>query len=952
MNGKITFLRMVLTGMFLTCSAYVMSFPVAKPIFDSVYYYLKVDTSGVDLGYLGIRSTDATVSVDPVNSSDSAMWRIIAANEIPGYIATGNEYRFVNVATADTLRFMPVTTEFPDTVAVINETGVLSCWFDLLFNEGEGNKFKTKYKGAGSAEYTYHLTMSVDGTVMLSLTDTLSLPPPALRLSVQTQLNFTVERVKRLPDPNKYYRLKVDTAGMPDVAPLGYLSADTVIRRDSLAVYKAWKGDLSLWKPVVDTIVFDTTYYRISNKATDSILAFDIKSPFGGDTVAYMKQSGELNRWMLPFFVEDNGRGKFLVRDTLNEIDYYLALKDTIVMLVSDTIAYKLMKFALEEDFLMDTALVYKVKNLNSGADSGRYLGADIHGDKIYLDTVYAHLPDGQFVVYRENRYTLRSRAGHVTTGHSNSIGDSLSVVSDTLPFLFTNRIDTFEIVPIDYGDMATRKSDPYLGYRYILPEMLDTSAYIFSYSSNDALDRRVMGYEQSDSTMMLLAVDTAQFVLNVCRTFMDGAPAIAEIPQLERFSYYLRAYDDTTLYASVRSDDSLRLDTIPYRASFFLKEDTIPVTPGVWKYYFVEDKEGTAKKLLVDPTSRFSMATMDIVPVHLFEMTHQSRYPAEEDPYAYLTYDSLIKYYSGIGLYEIITDINPPDDNRYLTKNYYDYAAFAKEGESSMLRSGSYEPSDFHLWIDTARGPGFNPDKPSFYIVKSVDTTMRDDDPCKISGYFLHVMDSTSLLSYGEYVVGPTEGGIEYNRVNFVKATRHSADELLLESPVMRARDSVGFAGKNEDAINEYRFYLQLIDPDVSGEYYIVTEQGYGEGKGGVRGSRGYLSLSQGNGRLFVGPRNNDARGVRISLASRVSNEVVRPVPPPEEIRKNISIIGGDKQVIIQNAMGERVTIFNVVGQSIAVKTLFSDKETIAVPRGILIVKVGNTKTHKVVVK
>ncbi|MDR1116445.1 MAG: T9SS type A sorting domain-containing protein [Tannerella sp.] len=951
MNGKITFLRMVLTGMFLACSAYVMSFPVAKPIFDSVYYYLKIDTSGVDLGYLGIRSTDA-VSVNPDDGSDSVMWRIIAANDIPDYIAAGNEYRFVNVATADTLRFMPITTEFPDTVAAINDAGVLSYWFDLIFNEGEGNKFKTKHKGAESAEYTYHLTMSVDGTVMLSLTDTSSLSLPELPLSVQTQLNFTVERVKRLPDPNKYYRLKVDTAGVPDVAPLGYLSADTVIRRDSLAVYRMWKGDLSLWKPVVDTIVFDTTYYRISNKATESILAFDIKSPSGGDTIAYMSQSGELNRWMLPFFVEDNGRGKFLVRDTLNGIDYYLALKDTIVMLVSDTVAYKPMKFALEEDFLMDTTLVYKVKNLNSGADSGRYLGADIHGDKIYLDTVFAHLPDGQFVVYKENRYTLRSRAGHVTTGHNNPMGDSLSIVSDTLPFLFTNRIDTFEIVPIDYGDMETRKTDPYLGYRYILPEMLDTSAYIFSYSSNDALNRRVMGYEQSDSTMILLTADTAQFVLNVCRTFTDGAPAIAEIPKLERFSYYLRAFDDTTLYASVRSDDSLRLDTIPHQASFFLKEDTIPVTPGVWKYYFVGDNAGTARKLLVDSTKRFSMATIDTVPVHLFEMTHQSRYPAEEDSYFYLTYDSLIKHYSGIGLYEITTYINPPDDNRRLTKNYYNYAVFAKEGESSILRAGSYEPSDFHLWIDTARGPGFNPDKPSFYIVKDVDTTMRDNDPCKISGYFLHVMDSTSLLSYDEYVVGPTEGGIEYNRVNFVKATRHSANELLLESPVMRARDSVGFADKNEDAVNEYRFYLQQIESDIFDEYYIVTEQGYGEGKGGVRGSRGYLSLSQDNGRLFVGPRNSDARRVRISLANRVSNEVVRPVPPPEEIRKDIRIIGGDKQVVIQNAMGERVTVFNVVGQLIAAKTLSSDKETIAVPRGILIVKVGNAKTHKVVVK
>jgi hypothetical protein len=435
------------------------------------------------------------------------------------------------------------------------------------------------------------------------------------------------------------------------------------------------------------------------------------------------------------------------------------------------------------------------------------------------------------------------------------------------------------------------------------------------------------------------------QFVLNVSRTYSVGAPTIADIPHLERFSYHLRAFGDTTLYVSVRADDSLRLDTVPHQASFFLKEDTVP-REGDSIYYFVEDNLLTERKLLVDSTKR--LALIDTVSVHLFKMTQQSRYPAEEDPYVYLTYDSLVKRHLGIGLYEIVTEINW-NNKRHLTKNYYDYAAFAKEGESSMLRAGSYEPTDFHLWIDTARGPGFNPEKPSFYIVKDVDTI---SDRYKISGYFLHVMDSTSLPSHDEYMVGPTMGGIEYNRVNFVKATRHSANELLLESPVMQARDSGGFAGKNENAINEYRFYLQLANSDFLDEYYLVTEQGYGEGKGGLSGLRGYLSLHM-DGKVFVGPRNSDACVVRLSLASRVSNEVVRPVPPAaEEVSKDIKVIGGNNQIIINNAMGERVMIFNVVGQPVADKTISSDKETIAAPRGILIVKIGEIKTQKVIVK
>ncbi|MDR1153207.1 MAG: DUF6383 domain-containing protein, partial [Bacteroidales bacterium] len=77
-----------------------------------------------------------------------------------------------------------------------------------------------------------------------------------------------------------------------------------------------------------------------------------------------------------------------------------------------------------------------------------------------------------------------------------------------------------------------------------------------------------------------------------------------------------------------------------------------------------------------------------------------------------------------------------------------------------------------------------------------------------------------------------------------------------------------------------------------------------------------------------------------------------VLPPKPEEEVSKKITIVGGEGQVAILNAMGERVTIFNVLGQRIADRAMSSDKETISVARGILIVKIGESKTQKVVVK
>jgi hypothetical protein len=898
---------------------------------DSVYYYVKIDTSGVDLGYLRVDTLGTTLSVDDVRG-DFAMWKIIW--EIP---EGGNQYTFVN-KNWDTLRFEPVVRPQLDTIAAIRPDGICKIWSDLVFNEDSRNLFKTSYPGALGEDFFY-LTMDREGAVMFSS-----------ETSENTQLYFSVERVQELPDTTKYYRLKVDTAGIPNVLPVGFLSADTLIRTDSLAVSDTLRGDLSLWKFAIDTMVYDTTFFKLINKGTDSILAFDIPER---DTVAYLKKEGVLNQWRIPFFVEENGVGRFMVRDTVAHKDYYLGLQDTIVMLVSDTTEYKCMKFVFEEDgfvpdsSIVDTTKVYKVKYVK-GLYAGKYLGANVLGnDSILLDTVYAHLPDGQFVVDRNNKFTLISRAGNVTTGRGFNRTDSLFVVYDdggvAIPYQYTTqeayddgRRDTFEIVPIDYGHIKTEKYRRDLGYKYLQSGELSSSSYVFSFTSTsaetDSLNGLVIGYDETDSLVILLAADdTIRFVLEeVTGTHFPGAPAIADIPALERIAYRLRSTEDSTLYFSIQAD-SLAMDTISNPSSFFLKEDTMPGRG----YYFIEDNN-PVRKLLADSTKHFNLVKMDSIETHLFVLIPKDRYIAEEDSYDYLT---RLPY--GRGLYELTVD----GESRYLAKNYYHYAVLGKEGES-MLRSGSYAPADFHLWIDTARGPGYNPAKPSFYIVSEVDTaSSRIAQPLDVSGYFLHVMDSMSLPERDDYIVEIE--GRKYSRVNFVKAYRCSADELLLDT-TSRAqfRDSIGFAGKNEHAINEYRFYLQCVDED-EGRYYIVTEQGYG-GKNGIRG---YLSIHPMNRKLYVGPRDGASLiPVTVSKASMVANEVLPPVV--EEVTKKVTVIGGNGRVDIRNATGEHVVIYNVVGQQVVDRVIAADSETIPVSRGVLIVKVGEKMTRKVIVR
>ena len=905
----------------------------------NVFYYLKIDTGDVDLGYLYMEGESLVVRK---TKGDSAMWRLGVREDDREF------YLLVNKVSNDTLRFAPPVIN--DTIATYNREGILEFWGQLTFNVGESNDFKTSWKDEVSLEVFYFcLTMSNDGVVSLSSATS----GGVIYSENYSKLNFVIERPIVLPD-DRFYRIVVDTLGYPDIndykTPWKVLSADTsvVTRRDSLAVTDTvTHEDLSFWKFKVHSVVSDTTFFEIRNKATDSLLIFDVPAN-GIDTVAYIENSGAIKQWKMPFFIEDGGTGNLMVRDTITNKDYYLGYNDTIVMLTTDTFDIKCLKFAIAyENFkpyipdssIVDSTKIYKIKYLN-GTDSGKYLGADVLGARALLDSVYSHIPDGQFVIFQGNKYSFMNRAGNIGT-------DSVFIVRDdlgnTIPNVYTNhRIpkDTFEITPITYGNIDAHKINPGLGYKYATPTELSQSSFAFSYTSVDTLNSFVLGYNPVDSLMILLAQDdTMQFIMESLPIVPAGAPAIAGIPQLQKAAYYLRSLEDEDLYVSIKSD-TLAMDETPNTVAFFLKEDSIG------GYYFVENSTDI-RKVMVDSTRLIYLAPKDTIVTHHFAIIQKDRNtgpPEEPDDFIYLKEFPDNK---GRGYYEFRI-IDPASlDNKWLTKNFSDYAVLGKEGES-ILRAGSYIPSDLHLWVDTARGKGFNPDKASFYIMKDVDTTeLRSSDNYRIAkGYFLHVMDSASL-GVDDYVYDDKAGNI-YNRANFVKAKRDSADVLLLnyEADTRQANDSVGFAGKNEDAINEYRFYLQ--ETGSAGKYYIVTEAGYGDG--GLTNVRGYLSVSATDGRIYFGPRGSNAAMVEFT-GSTVSNEIVRPPAVIEEVNKSVSIIGGSGQVAIHNAMGQDVVVYNVLGQAVVKKVLLSDNESVPASRGIVIVKVG-TKTQKVVVK
>lgn len=913
--------------------------PVVRPI-DTVYYYIKADTASVDIGYLRVDSIETKRVLADHAKGDYALWKF---KQKTNY--TPSDFFIINKVTQDTLKFdVPAA----DAMAAILPGGDLDAWYDLFDERNMPDVFLSYSSG----KERHYLTCHSDGTVRVSKAT-----------SALTRIQFRIERPRLTPDANEYYRIKVDTAGMPDVLSIGYLRADIVkATQDSLAVDTV-TNDLSLWQFAVDTIVSDTAYFRITNKETDKLLAFDIPA---NDTIATVKETGKLNQWRIPFFAEEKGIGALMARDTSAHADYYLGLTtDSVVMLIRDhTVAVKRLSFVLGDryetpplTYRFDSTQVYKVR-YKSGPDAEMYMGVDIRGASVLLDSVYAHVPDGQYVVNRTNTTGLLNRTQtERVTDTLYYLVDSTSVpgVKDTIPDMYIYRGDTVEVKPINYGSFD--KTNPVVGYKYFSPSDLSVFCYYFSYTPADTLNGRLLG---ADATVKLLAEgDTATYLIEEAGV-LSGAPAVGSIVSLKRYGYRMRSMADTTLYLSAGSPSAMTDDASAAGIFSFKEADR---TFG--EYYIVP--EPYDHKFIVDSISKQLIhADVDTSAYSYFRIVQTDRPPTEEpDPYTYLTEFPDSK---GKGFYEFRAVADPPDplQQKWLTKNYSDYAVLGKEGES-MLRAGSYTPYDLQLWLDTARGPAFNPDKPSFYIVKGVDTTVADFDDFKISGYFLHVIDAASLVSddepsttppttYGENPSSPaisndnyvvTVDGEVYNRANFIHAARSSANELRLGS-----EDVIG-----EPSINEYRFYMQ--ETDEAGKYYIVTEAGYGVGRrrpttyagsadvGGRTYARGYLSVNENNVTYF-GPRDG---AFKVSVrSSTVSNEVIPP-PLTEEINREVTIMGGAGQVVILNAAGQSAMVFNILGQQIAKKELTSDHEYIPVSRGILIVKAG-TKIQKVVVK
>ena len=872
---------------------------ISRPVEDDVYYYIKVDTASKDIGYLRVFDTNK-VGVDPVKG-DSSLWKFTTQGTL-----NYHDFYIINKATGDMLAFDMPDTDEPAVIAA-SPIGILNIWYNLVFDSAVPDMLRSD------------LNLGTQKFYLTCQGNEIKISPESSSLA---RISFQIEMQERIyPDPDLFYRIKIDTTRGSKFIPAGYLRPDTLqFNSDSLVVDTVTNG-YSQWKFTIDAYVNDTALFKIENRETGKLLSFNIPQ---SDTIASVANpEGVLNQWIAPFYPEGKGIEKLMTYNPATKEKFFLGIRpDSTVMLIRDTVAVKYMSFLFEEtppiQYQFDSAGVYTIQYLNAG----KFLGVDFTGDTILLDAVLANVPDGQFVVNKQNTRGLlnRTRPEQPTDTLHIAYDDSGIRMPDRYYFKTDAGNDTVEVKAIT--DASLKKTNPDLGYKYFEPSDLRAFCYYFVYTPTDTLENRILGIDtlSADTAVLLFELDTATFIVEAAGPVMTGAPAIGdEIAQLRKQLYRLRSMNDTTLYLSWQSPSRMTDESAGY-GLFFLKENGIDEEYNLMLY-----ERAPAKKMVVDSISkRLIHASIDTTANSFFRIVQAERpLTHEPDTFEYLTWEEFRNdIFKGKGFYEFRVG------TRWLTKNFYNYAVLGREGES-MLRSGSYTPYDLQLWADTARGPGFNPDKPSFYIVKDVDTAATAFDGFRASGFFLHVLDSTSLAEHADYVAEVDEK--EYNRVNFVEAQRNADNELEL-LPSLRKL--------TEPEINEYRFYIQ--HSDKQGIYYLVTEAGYGDG--GRTNARGYLSIKYDT--VYVGPR-KDALEISF-LGSTVANETIRLVPLADN--NDVAVWGGTGQMMIRNGDGQNVAVYSVLGRQILQRVLGSDFVAIPASRGIYVVKVGDI-ARKVVV-
>lgn len=226
--------------------------------------------------------------------------------------------------------------------------------------------------------------------------------------------------------------------------------------------------------------------------------------------------------------------------------------------------------------------------------------------------------------------------------------------------------------------------------------------------------------------------------------------------------------------------------------------------------------------------------------------------------------------------------------DGKSLTMNPLNFFAEAKLEGQDILKS-TYEKDNFSLW--TIKSDASTPEKPLYFITTSLPADATKPEGDRIRYY----MASNS----------------ENDRVKFVA-----------ENTIKDIKDS---------AENPALWALKVME---SGNYLLENQK--------------ELNLST----PYVGIVNNVVVMTKDGVEFSVENAPAPVANEAIEAPTAIKVIGGVGEFSIRNAHGKKITVSNILGQTIATRIVSSDYVTVPTTRGVVIVSVEGDKAYKVIVK
>ena len=258
-------------------------------------------------------------------------------------------------------------------------------------------------------------------------------------------------------------------------------------------------------------------------------------------------------------------------------------------------------------------------------------------------------------------------------------------------------------------------------------------------------------------------------------------------------------------------------------------------------------------------------------------------------------------------------------------------------------------ENSMLPIFIDTAYVRG-ETSMPQYMLALGVEYTPAgkyNTCPDKIENCHQHPTIDTKAFRAGRYLVALDDSAavapIKYQdkfRLAFVDA-KHIEDTLVIASSKYTGSDKL--AGKdsiklnNDKVLNAATFAFRIVDGSENGDFYIEAVKNADKKPQYVRVHNGVPVLVS---------EISEAAVFNITKTSEdpVANETIDAT--------SVSVIAGNGTVTIKGAAGKKVTIANVLGQTIANTVLSSDDATIAAPAGVAVVAVEGEAAVKAIVK